>query len=299
MFINDEKANVEFHKANGYKTVVVGQPLAGKDVPKPTYISCINMLGPMPMIELLQKHKVASIIRVLSDFPMDANRNRFVTDSLASGADYLFFMDMDQTFPADALLNLFEVISDERPIVSGMYYLKKEPYSPVMGRYVDWEDDMIPHKDEFDKLGFIHPDGRQIVRWRSFTYFDKTTPFRADVIGLGCVLMKADIFKKLKAPYFSYNADPRPGLGHFTMDEVMSFCAQCAKNDIPIYIDPRVQCGHITSVESNNQLFEAYRDSQFSISARQDPKQFDEISKKFIDVREEQRSGNRFEKISA
>ena len=68
---------------------------------------------------------------------------------------------------------------------------------------------MLPYKEEFNKLGFVHPDGRQIVMWRSFTYWENTVPFKADVIGLGCVLMKTDVFKDLEKPYFRYVPDPR------------------------------------------------------------------------------------------
>lgn len=294
-FIDNEKKAVESHHEKGYKMLVIGQPLAGKDVPKATYMSCVNMFNPLAMIDLMQKYKVASSIKILGDFPIDANRQRFVDEAMESGADYLFFMDMDQTFPPDTLLKLFEVISDERPIVSGMYFLKTQPYSPVMGRYVEWSEEMLQHKEEFDRLGFVHPDGRQLAMWRAFTYFDKTVPFKADVIGLGCVLMKTSVFKDLEKPYFRYVPGITPSMKHKTMDEVMHLCAQFAKKDIPIYIDPRVQCGHITQIESNIDIFTSYRDSQFELSAKQDPEKFAKMSEKFIDVREEQRNGSRIE----
>lgn len=296
--VDAEKKSVHYHHQKGFKMLTVGQPLAGKDVPKATYMSCIDLFSPNSMIDLLEKYKIVSSVKILGDFPIDANRNRFVEEAIASGSDYLFFMDMDQTFPSDALARLFEVISDERPIVSGMYFLKHEPYSPVMGRYVDWDDTMLPWKEEYEKAGFVHPDGRQLAMWRAFTYFDKTAPFKADVIGLGCVLMKTSVFKDLKAPYFNYTTDPRPDHKHYTMDEVMPFCAKMAKLGIPIYVDPRVQCGHITQIESNIDIFTNYRDSQFTILAQKNPEKFEVLTHKFIDVREEQKNERRFETFS-
>lgn len=296
-FIQAEKKAVKFHHEKGYKMLVVGQALAGgtTSVPKPTYMSCLNLFNPNSMLNLLEHQKVVTSIKILGDFPINANRNRFVRESVEAGADYLFFMDMDMTFPADTLERLFEIISDERPIVSGMYFLKYPAYTPVMGRYIDWTEELIPYKETYDKLGFVHPDGRQLAMWRAFTYFDKTFPFRADVIGLGCVLMKADIFRKMQEPekgWFYYTDDPREGKRQFTMDEVMPLCAQLAKNNIPIWIDPRVQCGHITAVESNVNLFEAHRDTTFATDAKENPEKFNEMSKLFIDVREEQRNGS-------
>lgn len=298
MFVDTKDEAIKIKKVDGYESLVIGQPLAGKDVPKATYASCINMFSPMAMIELLQKYKVTGTVKILGDFPIDANRNRFVEESIEAGADYLFFMDMDQTFPPATLLNLFEIISDERPIVGGMYYLKKEPYPPVLGRYVDWEEDMIPHKEYYAKEGFVHPDGRQLCTWRPITYYDKTNPFQVDVIGLGCVLMKVEVFKDLEYPYFRYARDPRPDRKKYMMDEVMHFCAQLKKKNIPIWIDPRVQCGHIATLETNSDLYESCRDYQFSASAKESPEGFDKIAKLFIDVREEQKNDTRFWKKS-
>jgi hypothetical protein len=82
------------------------------------------------------------------------------------------------------------------------------------------------------------------------------------------------------------------------MDEVMPFCAQLSKKDIPIWIDPRVQCGHLGTIETNSFLYESCRDFQFSASARENPEKFNELTKLFVDVREEQKNGSRFEKAA-
>ncbi len=293
-----EKQIIEAHHAKGYKCLSIGVPLAGKDVPKLTFSSFLNMYNPLSMIDLLVKNKIMSMVKIVSTFPMDANRNEFAKNAIEAGVDYLLWLDMDQTFPADAITNLFEVISDERPIVGGMYYLKKEPYAPVLGRYVDWEESSLPHKEYYEQKGYVHSDGRPLMSWRPITFFDKTNPFQVDVIGLGCVLMKTSVFKDLTYPYFSYTQDPRPGQEYRQMDEVMPFCAQLKKLNIPIWIDPRVQCGHLTTLETNADLFQACRDAQFATCAKEDPAQFDKISKLFIDVREEQKNGTRFEQVT-
>lgn len=289
-----KKAN-DYHHEAGYKTLLIGQVLSGgtTSVSKATYASCLSAFSPNALIGLFLEQKIVVNIRILSDFPIDACRNRFIEEAIAAGTDYVFMMDMDQTFPTDAIKNLFEIISDEKPIVSGMYFLKKEPYNPVMGRYVDWGEDMIQYRALYEKLGFVHKDGRQLSMWRAFTYWDDTVPFQADVIGLGCVLMKTSVFKDLKAPFFRYTQDPRPESRHHTMDEVMHICAQWKKLNVPIFIDPRVQCGHIMQMESNRELYVACRDSRFESDAKNFPKKFDELTKKFIDVRGEQRNGSR------
>lgn len=290
-----EKEVVEKHHAKGYKVMAIGVPLAGKDVPKATFVSWLDMYNPMLVTDLLVNQKIMTMVRVISNFPMDANRNKFACDCLEIGVDYSLWLDMDQTFPFDMIPKMLEVISDERPIVAGMYFLKREPYPPVLGRYLsDWDETNIPFKEYYRKMGFVGENDRPLMTYRPITYFDRTTPFRADVIGLGCVMMKMDIFKRLKYPYFYYTPDPRPGKEFYQMDEVMPFCAQLAKLNIPIWIDPRVQCGHLSTLEVNADLYEACRDSRFINHAKQDPADFDRLSKLFVDVREEQKNAPRF-----
>lgn len=289
--MNDKEMAEVAHKA-GNKLVMIGQPITSEFVPKKTYISVINMMNPLAMIDLYHKHKVQIGLRIINDFPIDYNRNRFVDDAIASGADYLFFMDMDMTFPSNALNRLFEVISEQNPVVSGMYYLKRDPFRPVCGRYVDWETDLLPHKEKLRDLGFTTGEGeneRQLLSWKSFTFFDKDKPFQADVIGMGCVLVDLNVFKKIGQPYFRYSPDPRKNHFHNCISEDMYFCAQLKKAGIPILIDPRVQCGHIAEIVSDNALYEACRDHAFSPKEGEDQKKLEKILQQTIDVREEQK----------
>jgi hypothetical protein len=269
-------------KAMGFKTLIIGQPVAGRDIPKKTYLSMLQIMSPNNMIELLDKHKVVSTVRVLSDFPIDYNRNKFVDDSIEAGADYLMFMDMDMTFPPDTLNILFDLISDEHPVVAGMYYLKKEPFAPVIGDYTDWTDKLLPHKDFLEKHGFLHPDGRQLLEWRNFNGFDKDKLFYADVIGAGCFLAKIDVFKKLQKPYFKYIPDPRKDPTHNKISEDMYFCAQLKKAGIPILVTPQIQCGHIMEMESNHDLWLSQKEACLASLQKEGQDKVDELVAKFI-----------------
>jgi hypothetical protein len=293
-----EKELIDKQHEKGYKVLCIGIPLAGKDVPKQTFISWLNMYEPLLIADLLVNKKIVTMTKVISNFPMDANRNKFACNCIETGVDYMLWLDMDQTFPADMISKMLEVISEDRPIVAWMYYLKREPYPPVLGRYVPWDEDNLPYKDYYKKMGFVGENDVPLMTYRPITYFDKTTPFTVDVIGLGCVIMKTEIFKGMTYPYFYYTPDPRPGKEFLQMDEVMPFCAQLKKLNIPIWIDPRVQCGHLANLETNVDLFEACRDTRFNAHAKEEPEDFDRISKLFIDVREEQKSHGRFEKAS-
>lgn len=294
------------HKA-GHKLLMIGQPITGNWLHKKTYSTCMNVISPMPMIDLLIQHKVTSVVRVINDFPIDYNRNKFVQEAIDCGADYLMFMDMDMTFPTNTIPMLFESLSDEHPVVAGMYFLKKEPFSPVVGRYTDWSESLLKNREHLEKQGFIMddstPNGKQLLMWRSITYFDKDKgPFYADVIGMGCVLVKVDIFKKLSKPYFRYSYDPEKGdETMMKLSEDMYWCAQLKKAGIPILIDPRVQCGHLMEMESNVELYENHRNMVISHLEKNKPEEHKKLLSEILDVRSEQEeyeNGNGTEEVT-
>jgi GT2 family glycosyltransferase len=288
-----KEAGAAAHAA-GHKLLMIGQPITGNWIHKKTYASCMNVISPMPMIELLVKHQVATVVRVINDFPIDYNRNKFVDEAIAAGADYLMFMDMDQTFPTDTIAMLFDHISDENPVVAGMYFLKKEPFSPVVGRYTPWTESLFKNRQHLEKQGFVlddsTPNGQQLLMWQSVTYFDRNKgPFYADVIGMGCVLVKTDIFKKLSRPYFRYSYDPEKGDDTLMkLSEDMYWCAQLKKAGIPILIDPRVQCGHLMDMESNVDLYENHREAVFAHLKANKRHEYNKTKKAVLDVRSEQ-----------
>lgn len=277
-------------KALGHEILVVYQPITDNIVRKKFYITALNVMSANVLMKLAQDRGIQTKLHVDPNFPIDFNRNNAVDTAIDTYlADYMFFMDTDQTFPSDTLINLFEHISDKNPIVAGMYYKKNPDYAPVVGRYVDWTPEYKAVKGHLKSQGFVDRKGRQTLYWTPIHYFHKDKPFQADIIGAGCMLVKTSIFKKLKRPYFRYAYDPLlkdPALNKVSED--MYFCAQLKDAGIPILIDPRVQCGHLTELEVNDEICENYRESALSVTKQKDPKKYDEIMGKLLDVRKEQ-----------
>lgn len=303
--LKPEEAARKAHAVD-HKLLMIGQPITGNWLHKKVYGSCMNVISPVVMFDLLMDYQVMTVARIINDFPIDYNRNKFVDEALAAGADYLMFMDMDMTFPARTIPMLFENLTDETPVVAGMYFLKKEPFSPVIGRYIDWTDNLLKAKDNLKKQDLWMDDGtehgKQLIMYRSITYYDKEKgPFQADVIGMGCVLVKADVFKKLKRPYFRYSYDPEKGDPAWQkLSEDMYWCAQLKQAGIPIMIDPRVQCGHLMELESNTELYENHREMLIEHLRREKPEQLEKMMKEIIDVRSEQKeieNGDGAEKV--
>lgn len=295
MKLQEMKKSVEGIHKMGHKFMIIGQPIAGgiESINKDTYISAMAMLSPINAIDLLLNYNIMSALRIISHFPIDYNRNQFMEEAIDIGADYLMFMDMDMTFPADTIMRLMEYCNEDQPVVSGMYYKKQPPYSPVCGRYTKWDDELKKNKTLVRDLGFMHRDGRQLLYFQAPNWFNQDKPFFTDVIGMGCVIMHLDKIKKLPKPYFKYSADPKaPTIAHhLKISEDMYFCALLKKHGIPIIIDPRVQCGHISKMTVDYSIYEGQRDASIGALKSKDPEKFKEILKDMVDLREEQNNG--------
>ena len=61
--------------------------------------------------------------------------------------------------------------------------------------------------------------------------------------GMGCALIKTDVFKHTSYPWFDWvnYGDANRGL----LSEDLYFCVLCRNSGIPIYADVRVGCGHL------------------------------------------------------
>lgn len=103
-------------------------------------------------------------------------RNNLVKDALDTKVDYILWLDSDMIFPSTTLLKL---LSHNKDIVSCNYMKRSLPVKTVAYEDVtDWES-WIPLK-EYDDL------------------------VKVEGIGMGVMLMKTSIFKKIKKPYFEF-----------------------------------------------------------------------------------------------
>ena len=156
-----------------------------------------------------QNIKKPSVCEYLIERSVGIHRGRRNIVKNASG-EYIFFLDVDVLIPSDALIKLLE---DKKNIVSGLYFKKTYPHNPLMFRKVN-EESYIPILDYGE--GLISVDG----------------------IGLGCCLVKRDVFDKIPEPWFEL-----PPLSDLTED--LFFCDKAKKAGFSIFVDTGVKCGHI------------------------------------------------------
>lgn len=132
-------------------------------------------------------------------------RCKLVEMSLAQDADYVLFLDSDMTFPADLVERL---MAHDKDIVACNYATRRLPVKSVAFKSLD----NLEHLYSFDKTGLEE----------------------CDAVGMGAMLVKTEVFKKLRYPWFQIHYMPNARLW---MGEDMYFCKLAQANGYQIWID--------------------------------------------------------------
>lgn len=142
-----------------------------------------------------------------------AARNNLTQQALDSfGADYMLWLDSDMTFPPDVLQRL---LAHGKDIVGATYCRRVPPYN-LLGK----------EKGDFAKSGLVEM---------------LTMPG-------GCMLIRADVYRKLKWPWYfeTYNVVKGENKAH---SEDYNFCGKAIKAGYRIWCDMLLtrEIGHIGS----------------------------------------------------
>lgn len=195
--------------------------------------------------QLIDNYDIKTSIFISNTFPLDRSRNEAVDLAVSSkySADYIFFADGDNIWPSNTLQTLLNSVSDEFPVVSGLYFRKSPPYVAVPGHYSTWEKHELKRKT-IEEMGFVDQAGNQCLYYKPVQDFDTVQPI--DVAGMGCVLVRTDVFQKIDLPYFGYFNSYSLG-GDFAIthsSEEMLFYCKLRKAGIKTLLVPTVRCGH-------------------------------------------------------
>ena len=165
---------------------------------------------------------VNSNLKFIKGYDCAKARNRIAKISQNEKYDYVFMVDSDVVLPENALLELFKFFDTFSGMIIGYYPRKNEP-----------------DQSEVYKNGWGYP----IENRMSIEHLKQS---KADLIriqggGLGCALIRVSVFDQLDYPYFKYIEYP-DGEG---LSEDLYFCEELVKRNIPIYVNPKVGCGHV------------------------------------------------------
>jgi FkbM family methyltransferase len=151
----------------------------------------------------------------LSD-QIDEVRNDIAKKSL--DYHYLFSVDSDIVLPKDALKKM---LNADKPIVSGLY-IQRIPNTHTLEVYMN------------NSNGGVTNIPYELIK-------DKGVVEIASC-GMGCCLIKTEVFKNIEYPYFVYHS----AIDHSkTMSEDIVFCLNARKNGFTVWADSSIICEHI------------------------------------------------------
>lgn len=162
------------------------------------------------------------------------SRNELGQKAISMGADYVMWFDSDMVFKPDTLLKLMEHMKDGR-IVTGMYFRRSAPYTPVLLQKLETTE---------DGNGCVFEDLQEIP----------SEPFNVAGCGFGCVLMPTDALMSVMAKYGDMFT-PAWGMG-----EDLAFCYRARQCGYEILCDPSIPLGHVGNHVITRGLYEAFRD---------------------------------------
>lgn len=159
------------------------------------------------------------------------SRNALVQIAIKRGCDYIFWLDSDMMFPPDALVRMFKSL-EHGDIVSGLYFRRVAPFTPVIYDKLDIDDTGCHYTEPKDI-----PDGI----------------FEVAGCGFGCVLMPTDVMLDVLEKYGS-PFTPINGIG-----EDLSFCWRARQLGFKIVCDPDIPLGHVGHHVITRELYEAVK----------------------------------------
>ena len=103
-------------------------------------------------------------------------REKLIEESKIINSDYVLWLDSDMVFPSTTALRLLEHNKD----IVGCNYLKRtKPLKPVAYKDINDWDSYLPLTPQEE---LVEVEG----------------------VGMGCLLMKSEVFKKINKPYFEF-----------------------------------------------------------------------------------------------
>lgn len=165
------------------------------------------------------------------------SRDQIAKQALITEADLVMWFDSDMVFNADTLKRMLEFIDAGHDMVTGIYYRRTPPYSPVAFRTMELNEKGDGFDfDEFDEI----PD----------------EPFEVAACGFGCVLMKTEMFVSVFAK-FGQMFTPIANCG-----EDIAFCWRARQCGYKIIADPSIALGHVGNTIFSKEFFKTYQSTR-------------------------------------
>lgn len=153
------------------------------------------------------------------------SRNQLAKQAMKYDADYVMWLDSDMIIPADALKKMLRHMEEGLDIVTGLYFRRRPPYTPVLFKSADEEGKWEGYDEYPDEL------------------------FEVGGCGFGCVITRTDVLYDVAINEKGL-FDPIAGFG-----EDISFCIRARNRGYKVMCDPSIKCGHVGQIFVNEDFY--------------------------------------------
>lgn len=161
------------------------------------------------------------------------SRNELAKMAISEGADLMMWFDSDMVFNPDTLLRMLKIIDDGADFVTGVYYRRTAPFTPVLFKDLDIDENNNATWTEFEEI----PEGL----------------FEVGGCGFGCVLMRTDMAMSVFSR-FNRMFSPIGEVG-----EDLSFCWRARQCGYKLIADPSIRLGHVAHTMVTKDFFHNYK----------------------------------------
>lgn len=163
------------------------------------------------------------------------SRNKLALDAIKGGFDRVMWFDSDMSFAPDTLTKMHKHLDSGKDIVSGLYFRRTKPYTPVL----------------FSKLDF-EADGK--CNWADFNDYPDNSLFEIAGCGFGCVAMNTSVLVDVFAKFGNAFA-PIGNTG-----EDVAFCGRAKACGYSLWCDSTIKLGHAGHILVTEGFFKAFKE---------------------------------------
>lgn len=177
----------------------------------------------------IKKVGECEIVMMIGSLVYDS-RNKIATHAVKAGADAVLWLDSDMIFPADTLEKMIHHLEEGKEIVSGIYFRRRTPFTPVI-------------YEKLEKSG----------ESKDYLDYPKDSVFKVEGAGFGVVMTSGAVLQDMVINGMTW-FEPMNGLG-----EDLSFCMRARELGYEIWCDSTIKCGHIGQLVVDEKIWETMR----------------------------------------
>jgi len=178
----------------------------------------------------LNKCRCNCIFDFVKGYDCAVARNVIVSNAMKmKDIDYILMVDSDVVLPENTLK-----------------YFLDDPKEVQLGLYLNKDTENLVKNNNYAVTMFKMGEQnftQKFYDWEIKNYrSQKANKVQVHGGGFGCAFVDMKVFQKLAYPWFNFVSY---GDGQL-LSEDLYFCHMCQQANIPVYMDTRIQCGHIT-----------------------------------------------------